>query len=613
MRYLFREVLLAQKGLMAAIVVIAAVLPFAELLSVGLVLPVLTSLLGDDSAVTLPGVLARWQALFESIPMARKLWLLAGAILLLACVGFFARLIFSIVITRMHLLVNMHVKKAVLDKLFSMDLAAVQRYRLADLHTYLGPHSNNAGEVFASLIRPLPAFFGMLMLIAVSLLVSPVGSVMALGLFVAVFFLMRRLYRAQSRTGQEQKEQVKEVNFDSLETLQGFRAILSFSRQEVFRKRLWDVFLRLNLVLRRRYVLMNMTNGMTATLANAGLALILMGFLLVYGPDRATVLLFVTFFIIVARMMSYAQQLIAIRSQIAVTYPTTLEIIAFLQRAEDHQVPQGSVKEVAFSESVKFDGVGFRHDTSDTQSVSVSGFALRELSIEIKKGERIAVVGPSGSGKSTLIDLLLKFHVPSSGSLTIDGLESREADSGAWRGLFGVVPQESFLMSGTVAQNIRFGDDSISDAQLAEAVAAAQVCAFMDDLPDGLETQVGDRGARLSGGQRQRVAIARALANRREILVFDEATSSLDSVSEQQVQEAIDSLPGGLTVMIVAHRLSTIAKCDRVLVFDAGRLVEQGTLQEVDAMEGVFHRLSVQQGIDWQTPPSASEPPPVVV
>ena len=136
-----------------------------------------------------------------------------------------------------------------------------------------------------------------------------------------------------------------------------------------------------------------------------------------------------------------------------------------------------------------------------------------------------------------------------------------DAANTAWRSLFGVVPQEAFLFSATVGENIRFGDDALTDQQVRDAADAALVGAFLDDLPNGLDTHVGDRGVRLSGGQRQRVAIARALANHRQILIFDEATSALDSVSERQVQQAIDALPGELTVLIIAHRLSTIANC----------------------------------------------------
>ncbi|MFI4861069.1 MAG: ABC transporter ATP-binding protein [Phycisphaerales bacterium JB063] len=593
MRYLFSEILFRHKRLLLALCAVAAVLPIAELLSVGMVLPVLTSLLERGSSAQLPGVLAKWQALFDGMGLERKLWVLALGILLLAGVGFAGRLVFALVITRLHLLVNMHIKKAVLDKLFSMDLSAVHRYRIADLQTYLGPHSNNAGEMFASVVRPLPAAFGVVFLGTVSLLVSPVGTGMAAGLFVVVYFLLRGLHRAQARTGREQKEQVKEVNFEALDTLSGFRAIAAFSREQVFRGRLWDAFLELNHVLRRRYVLLNMTPGLIATLANAGLAVILMGFLLVYGPERSTVLLFVTFFVIVARMLSYAQQLIAIRSQIAVTYPTTLEIVEFLQRAEDHRVPDGAATAVPLTDRIVLEDVGFAYGEGES-------FGLRGVSFEVKRGERIGIVGPSGSGKSTLVDLLLKFHVPDTGRVMIDGLSSPEASNAAWRSLFGVVPQEAFLFSATVADNIRFGDDTLSDAQVADAADAALVGVFLDDLPDGLDTHVGDRGVRLSGGQRQRVAIARALANRRQVLIFDEATSALDSVSERQVQQAIDALPGELTVIIVAHRLSTIANCDRVLVMDQGVVVEQGPMREVDALGGVFHALSREQGIDWQ-------------
>jgi ABC-type multidrug transport system fused ATPase/permease subunit len=193
----------------------------------------------------------------------------------------------------------------------------------------------------------------------------------------------------------------------------------------------------------------------------------------------------------------------------------------------------------------------------------------------------VALVGPSGAGKSTLADLVLRFYDPDRGSITIDGRDLRTLRQAAYRRLFGVVPQEALLLNGTVRENIAYGRDAVSDADVDRAARLANAHDFIAELPQGLETQVGDRGIRLSGGQRQRIALARALVGRPEILVLDEATSALDTESEKAVQEAIERAIAGTTSIVIAHRLSTILHADRIAVVNDGVVEAVGTHREL--------------------------------
>lgn len=228
---------------------------------------------------------------------------------------------------------------------------------------------------------------------------------------------------------------------------------------------------------------------------------------------------------------------------------------------------------------------------------------LRDVNFEVRAGEKIAFVGASGSGKSTMLDLLLRFYDPKSGAISVYGHDIRSVDLNHYRRLFGVVSQEALLFHDTVANNICLGEDSVNMDQIVNVARIAHADEFIRQLPHGYDTVIGDRGMRLSGGQRQRLAIARALFREPSILLFDEATSALDTESERLVQTAIDEALVGRTAIIVAHRLSTIINADRIIVFDHGRVVEQGTHTELLARAGVYARLyeiqyagAIQQG-----------------
>ena len=217
--------------------------------------------------------------------------------------------------------------------------------------------------------------------------------------------------------------------------------------------------------------------------------------------------------------------------------------------------------------------------------------ALEEIDLEINKGELVALVGPSGAGKSTLTDLVLRFYDPQKGSITIDGRDLRTLGQRTYRSLFGVVPQEPLLFNATVRDNIAYGREDIPDDRILWAADVANAHDFISKMPDGYQTSLGDRGIRLSGGERQRIAIARAIIRRPPIMIFDEATSSLDSESERLVQDAIDKVILSGTAIVIAHRLSTVLKADKIVVLEAGRIVGQGTHEQLMGSNQLYKRL----------------------
>lgn len=229
---------------------------------------------------------------------------------------------------------------------------------------------------------------------------------------------------------------------------------------------------------------------------------------------------------------------------------------------------------------IEYRHVAFRYPTRPDLAV------LQDIDFRISPGEKIALVGPSGAGKSTIAGLLMQFYPLSSGQILLDGRPASDYDLTALRREIGIVPQETMLFGGTIRENIAYGRPTATEAEIIEAAERANAWRFIQGFPEGLETVVGDRGLKLSGGQRQRVAIARAILKNPTILILDEATSALDSESEQLVQSAMDELMQNRTSIIIAHRLSTIRKVDKILVIDGGRIVEQGTHEELSDREG---------------------------
>ncbi len=228
------------------------------------------------------------------------------------------------------------------------------------------------------------------------------------------------------------------------------------------------------------------------------------------------------------------------------------------------------------------------------------GIALDDVSFQIAPGELVALVGPSGAGKSTIFNLIARFYDPSAGVVSVEGIDVRDVDPVTLRAHLALVPQEISLFADTVEGNIRYGDETASRADVERAAKAANADAFIEALPNGYDTMLGERGITLSGGQRQRIAIARAILRDPPILLLDEATSALDAESEQAVQQALEQIMAGRTTIVITHRLATIRKADRIFVFEGGRLVETGTHTSLSQEDGGLYRRLAPAAARWR-------------
>ncbi|HPW83634.1 MAG TPA: ABC transporter transmembrane domain-containing protein [Rhodoferax sp.] len=243
----------------------------------------------------------------------------------------------------------------------------------------------------------------------------------------------------------------------------------------------------------------------------------------------------------------------------------------------------------AAGSAIKFEAINFHYPSRPQQA------ALQDFSLDVHPGQTVAIVGPSGAGKSTVFQLLLRYYDPQSGQIVLDGVGTRAMALDALRQRVGIVPQDAVIFSSTALENIRYGKPEATDAEVHAAAHAAFAHEFIQDLPEGYNTFLGERGVRLSGGQRQRIAIARAMLKNPPLLLLDEATSALDAESERMVQAALESAMRDRTTLVIAHRLATVQKADLIVVLDHGRLVEQGTHAELVARGGVYAGLAALQ------------------
>ncbi len=416
-------------------------------------------------------------------------------------------------------------------------------------------------------------------LIAIS--ISARITLLALGFGALIALLFKRLVaevrEVAAETGQFNKRVAHYVN----ESVLGMKILKAMDVGEGVRARAQGYFDRLK-ELKIRLVLL--TNWSAVALQPLSVFFILTLFAFSYRTPDFQLASFMVVVYLVYRIFQQVNQVLGSLYAAADTEPYLETALAYQRRTAEARESKGGKEPFAFSRELAFRNVSFSYTAGES--------VLSGVNFKIERGEMIGLIGPSGAGKTTVVDLLLRLFSPTAGEITVDGGNVEAIAVPAWRKSVGYIPQDIFLMNDTVTANVKFYDDSISDEVVQSAVRDAAIAERIDRLPQKFETVVGERGVRLSAGERQRIAIARVLARKPAILILDEATSALDSESEKEVQKVIESLKGHVTIIVIAHRLSTVMHCDRLLVLDGGSIAESGTPEELlKRQSSYFYKL----------------------
>ncbi|MEO0944821.1 MAG: ATP-binding cassette domain-containing protein, partial [Pseudomonadota bacterium] len=409
-------------------------------------------------------------------------------------------------------------------------------------------------------------------------------------LIIVPIVVMGRRLRTLSR---ENQDWIAQSSGKASETLLSVQAVQAFTHEDKSRSDFSEVTERSFLSARQRIQLRAWMTVIVIALVFAGIV----GVLWIGARDvRADVMSvgeLVQFVIYAVMVAGAVGQLSEIWGELQRAAGATERLVDLLG-AEDVVTDPAAPKPLAVPVrgDVTFDDVTFHYPSRPGQA------ALNAVTLNVAAGETVALVGPSGAGKSTVIQLLLRFYDPNQGRILIDGVDLKDMARDTFRQHIALVPQEPVIFGDTARENIRFGRPGASDAEVEAAAKAAAAHDFLSALPDGYDSQVGERGVMLSGGQRQRIAIARAILRDAPILLLDEATSALDAESERAVQSAVETLSEGRTTLVVAHRLATVKKADRILVFDGGEIVASGTHDSLVADGGLYARLARLQFTD---------------
>jgi ABC transporter fused permease/ATP-binding protein len=483
-------------------------------------------------------------------------------------------------------------RNAVYGRLISLPMEFFSRHRVGELTSRLSNDLAQIQEVltfiFAAAIRQTMLFAGGIVMIGITSWRLALVMISSFPVLIIVAVIVGRRIRRLSRAAQDQLAESSTV---VEETFQNISSVKAFANEGYETRRYATTLDRfLSIILRGAFhraglvafVILGIFGSIVLVMWQG--ARQLQAGLMTHG-DLTTFMLYTAF--VGGAVGSFAEIVSQMQKAIGATQrvreilkePTELEISA-----------DGALPVARLQGTVQFEGVGFVYPSRPDLPV------LSNLSLQANPGERIALVGPSGAGKSTVVSLLLRFYEPNEGIIRIDGKPASELDLARVRGNAAVVPQEVLLFGGTIRENIAYGRPSATDEQIRDAARRAHCEEFISRFPEGYETRVGERGVQLSGGQRQRIAIARAFLRDPAILILDEATSALDAESESLIQQALETLLAGRTAIIIAHRLATVRRCDRIYVLESGTVVEDGTHAELVMREGgIYRRLAELQ------------------
>ncbi|MDJ0531337.1 MAG: ABC transporter ATP-binding protein [Xenococcaceae cyanobacterium MO_207.B15] len=557
-------------------------------LSTVILIPLLVVLLGQgQDQITPPEqpLLKRIFSLFDGFEGEQKIFVMLSSIVLAIflknatnyCGGLLASYYTKYLVKR--------IKLEGIKILLEVSMEFYTKNQVGDLMAMINREVNRSANAIKNVITIFLTCISILTFIYFLLLISWQLTIVATLLLGFVSLLNQYIIKKSKEFGRRLSEQSRQYTRKMLEILTGIRLIKLVANEDREDKSITELIEKnekIQLQSQEITSLVGPINEMSGIITIIALVLIspylFSNSIQEFGKDL------VAYLFLLFRLIPLIGKLNTSRTQLANNLASVNIILDFLDRKNKLFLNSGKLELQKITEGITFNQVSFSYPNS-------KDLVLQNINLEIPKGKTVALVGASGAGKSTIADLVPRFYDPIKGEILIDGIDLRDYDIKSVRRAMGVVSQDTFSFNNSVRYNISYGLENVAEESLIEATKRANAYEFIIKLPQGFDTNIGERGVMLSGGQRQRIAIARALLRNPDILILDEATSALDTVSETLVQQAIDKLCSNRTTLVIAHRLSTIQQADMIVVLDRGKIVEQGSHPELLNKGGYYTRL----------------------
>ena len=465
-------------------------------------------------------------------------------------------------------------EKGVRSELFDKTLKSDWSYLLKQKVGYLENTLMVDIEFSANLLRTISSTIMILtslsMYVLVAINISVYVTLITVSLGGMLFLLFKPLIYRTRIAAHEVTNANKQISHHVNERMIGVKTIKAMYMEDVIVQKASEYFNKLKKLKIRLFFLKNIANFLLQPIS---LIFICVVFAFSYKTPGFHFAALVAVIYLIQKIFQFIQQLQSNLHAMNESVPYLKNVLMCQDNAIVNEEKKHGSNNFHFNHALSFENVSFSYGgNKDT---------LTSVSFSVKKGEMVGIIGPSGAGKTTIVDLILRLFNPNTGKIFLDGLNIDANSIREWRKNIGYVSQDFFLINDTVANNIRFYNSSITDKEIAEASKMANIYDFIQECPNRFETVIGERGVMLSAGQRQRIAIARILVRKPKILILDEATSALDNESEVRIQQIIENLKGRITVLVIAHRLSTVVNCDRLMVLEKGKIIEQGSPDEL--------------------------------
>ena len=564
-----------------AIILLGLVQSLSEGFGIGLFIPLLHGLgAGAQSPLQGGWLAARMDALFQHVAPDHRLSVIIVTLFTVVLATALLAYLHGVLFTWIDGNIAHHLRRRIFGQLLTISFGAIERDRSGRLLNVLASDTWRTSEALKILVHLFVTTSTVAVYVALLLLMS-----WRLTLLVAVGILLvsatvRLFTKGVRELGAKMTTSNSELAHRMVEGIDGMRVIRAYGREDYEQGR----FDRASDRLRRTILRMGFVEGAVHPVHEVLVAALLLTILFATSRGATDLPILLVFVFVLYRLQPRVKDLEASRVRLDALASSVEEVVSLLDVADKESVKSGQIVHPGVDDGIVFDRVSFRYDPRDEP-------ALTRASFTIPVGKTTAFVGPSGGGKSTVIKLILRFYDPTDGLILTNGRCLREFDLDSWRRQIAVVSQDGYLFNATVRDNIAYGRLDASHDEIVDAARKADAHDFIERLPDKYDTVLGHHGVRLSGGQQQRISVARAIIRNPRILILDEATNALDSISEHWIQETLATLKGGRTVIMIAHRLATIEQADQIIVLEKGCVSERGTLRELVTAGGLFTRL----------------------